>query len=113
MAARGETGASTYRVTFTSGIIEKLAGLNRRKQHSPAPPPVPSPSSPIVNPEVLAIKQQDPRLSRALTHSRQVGQLLVKHEEEEAPKISQMADDLLQHHSERESCVACYKANSM
>ncbi|GFH29187.1 hypothetical protein HaLaN_27812, partial [Haematococcus lacustris] len=23
-----------------------------------------------------------------------------------------MADDLLQHHSERESCIACYKANA-
>ncbi len=52
----------------------------------------------ILHPEFLALKQQDIQLSRALTTSKRVGNLLLKVEEEEVKKVGEVAAELLSKH---------------
>lgn len=122
-----------YTVTFTVGLIEKLAGIKKapaapskakqqlgppsqcvpcaharharpctpRAPTCPAAPPrltaarCPPPARAAINPELLALKRQNAHLATALESSRQVGNLLLKNEEQELAKISQLTGELL------------------
>eukprot|EP00199_Chlamydomonas_sp_CCMP681_P003406 CAMPEP_0119108448 /NCGR_PEP_ID=MMETSP1180-20130426/14437_1 /TAXON_ID=3052 ORGANISM="Chlamydomonas cf sp, Strain CCMP681" /NCGR_SAMPLE_ID=MMETSP1180 /ASSEMBLY_ACC=CAM_ASM_000741 /LENGTH=165 /DNA_ID=CAMNT_0007094059 /DNA_START=57 /DNA_END=555 /DNA_ORIENTATION=- len=84
---------AVYTITFTTGLIEKLAGVRRLtppQTHAPEPRPL------MMHPEILALKQKDAQLAKALTSSKRVGHLLVKAEEEESLKIQQLGQELLQ-----------------
>lgn len=51
---------------------------------------------PLMHPEVIAMKQQDAQLARALARSKRVGDMLLKAEEEEAAQIKALGQELLQ-----------------
>mmetsp|Transcript_8718 Transcript_8718/g.15079 ORF Transcript_8718/g.15079 Transcript_8718/m.15079 type:complete len:146 (+) Transcript_8718:75-512(+) len=110
---------AVYTITFTTGLIEKLAGVRRLtppQTHAPEPRPL------MMHPEILALKQKDAQLAKALTSSKRVGHLLVKAEEEESLKIQQLGQELLQQYrfdprpvpcqQERDACVECYSGNT-
>lgn len=50
---------------------------------------------PYLHPEVLALKQHDASLNRALARSKRVGDALLKAEEEESATIKQLGNELL------------------
>ncbi len=84
------------RAQFTTGLIEKIAGVKRPEPD--AAPQGAGPSGRPFSPEVAAIAQHDKRLMRALHSSRRVGNLLLKQEAEELEKIDALAGDLLKKH---------------
>jgi hypothetical protein len=51
-----------------------------------------------MNPEVLILKRQNAQLGTALESSRRVGSFLLKNEEQELRKISQLSGELLKEH---------------
>ena len=111
-----------YSVEFTVGVLEKLAGMRKAPAKQKGPSPSSRPHGHLNNAEAAALARSDAQLNRALQSSRQVGDLLLKQEEEELAKIRAMSEtmaarfSLLTRHApceeQRLAVLGCYQANS-
>uniref|UniRef100_A0A7S0RHF0 CHCH domain-containing protein n=1 Tax=Chlamydomonas leiostraca TaxID=1034604 RepID=A0A7S0RHF0_9CHLO len=110
-----------YTVTYTVGLIDKLAGIKKPEKADAKTSP--GASQPVMlHPELLAMKQQDRSLAHALARSKRVGDALLKAEEEELSKIQALEGELLSKYSfpikarpcqqEEAACVNCYSQHS-
>ncbi|KAG2497549.1 hypothetical protein HYH03_004296 [Edaphochlamys debaryana] len=110
-----------HEVTFSVGLLEKLAGLRKKEAPKPSAPrmPIQLPSRPPVSPDAARLVAQDVALSRQLQATREVAGLLVKQEAAEVARMRGMAEALLREHSvtpkplpcqgEGQSCWACFR----
>uniref|UniRef100_A0A6T5TMH5 Uncharacterized protein n=1 Tax=Chlamydomonas chlamydogama TaxID=225041 RepID=A0A6T5TMH5_9CHLO len=113
----------SYSVEFTTGVIEKLAGVKKQEKSKPKSA-VTMPIAPrgLITPEAVSLSQTDAHLAKALHSSTRVGSFLLKHEEEETKKIHGLAQELLDKYKfpqrpvpcqkERQDAVSCYEANT-
>ncbi|KAG2436755.1 hypothetical protein HXX76_006279 [Chlamydomonas incerta] len=118
---------ATADITFTVGLLEKLAGIKKREPPA-AKPLVPRsaaislPTRTPFSPDAARLVAQDAQLSRQLQSTREVAGLLVKHEEAEVAKMTALAADMLKQFSvstkplpcqtESAACVQCFQANT-
>ncbi|KAG2444056.1 hypothetical protein HYH02_008999 [Chlamydomonas schloesseri] len=120
---------ATADITFTVGLLEKLAGIKKPLREPPAAKPL-VPRSPAISlptrtpfsPDAARMVAQDSQLTRQLQATREVAGLLVKHEEAEVAKMTSLAADMLREFSvatkplpcqtESAACVQCFKANT-
>ncbi|PNW86093.1 hypothetical protein CHLRE_03g213425v5 [Chlamydomonas reinhardtii] len=118
---------ATADITFTVGLLEKLAGMKKREPPAAKPllprsPVIPLPTRTPFSPDAARMVAQDAQLTRQLQSTREVAGLLVKHEEAEVAKMTSLAADLLKEfsvntkplpcQSESAACVQCFKANT-
>jgi hypothetical protein len=111
-----------YSVEFTVGVLEKLAGMRKPPASKQTKAPSSRPHGNLLNPEAAALARSDAQLNRALQSSRQVGDLLLKQEEEELLKIRAMSDKMaarfassIKHapcEEQRLAVLGCYEADS-
>ena len=110
-----------YSVEFTVGVLEKLAGMRKPAPKQPKKAPN-KPHGHLLNPEAAALARSDAQLNRALQSSRQVGDLLLKQEEEELVKIRSMSEKMstrFTQSTKRAPCeeqrlavLGCYQSNA-
>lgn len=114
-----------YSVEFTVGVLEKLAGIRKpsasKQLHGQQKPPT-KPHGHLLNPEAAALARSDAQLGRALQSKRQVGDSLLKQEEEELVKIRAMGEKMASRFAQatrrtpceeqRLAVLGCYQANS-
>ncbi|CAL8462414.1 g1947 [Coccomyxa elongata] len=109
-------------VRVTIDLLNQLSGQPRSKSSDAAGRSI---RDTVGQPEEesLVVLRRDPKLQEALRHSRRVGDMLLKVEEQEMAKVNQLTDDLLKKEyraplretpclQEREACLQCYKNNS-
>uniref|UniRef100_A0A7S0US24 MICOS complex subunit MIC19 n=1 Tax=Polytomella parva TaxID=51329 RepID=A0A7S0US24_9CHLO len=120
------------RITFTVGLIEKVAGIKKEEPEKAVVPPVSAlPGAPLPNalrsqslsPDATRLINQDARLSRQLHAAREVNGLLIRNEAEEADKIKLHAEKLVKNVSvslrpfnceaERKACTECFASSQL
>ncbi|GIL48059.1 hypothetical protein Vafri_4762 [Volvox africanus] len=115
---------AAHEVTFSVGLLEKLAGLKKKEPPKPAAqrPQVHLPLRSPISSEAARLLALDKQISRQLQATKEVGGLLLKHEEAELSQVTAKAQELLKEYSvptkappcqsEAEACAECFKANT-
>lgn len=122
-----------YDVTFSVGLIEKLAGIKKPEPARPAPTAAPARIAPPplppralgqlpISSEAQRLMHQDAQLGRMLSVAREVNGLLLRHEAEEVKRVKAHADKLVKQYSvkpkpvpcaqERQACTKCFQENA-
>ncbi|CAK0751520.1 hypothetical protein CVIRNUC_002074 [Coccomyxa viridis] len=112
-------------VRVTRELLEQLSGKERPRhgQKDVTASIAPLRQVPQKEEEAVLVIRQDPRMEDALQQSQRMGDLLLKHEQQETAEISRLAADLIDREyraplkdppclKEREACIQCYKANA-
>lgn len=127
-------GPDAYDITFSVGLIEKLAGIKKPEKKpsrsgGPAaisPPPLQprhlGQLSAVASPHAQHLIRSNAQLSNALGAAKEVNGLLLRHEAQEVEHAKQHAQKLVKQYSvqpkavpcaaEREACTQCLKDNS-